>query len=108
MVKVPNVCTRSASFTCLFQREGNQHDTLGFRIAENEVICRTANLMQSYLNVYLLLARILDEEGESFLPLWIDGCVTSLKTRINRIYVNITQTQSMTLIFPVNVPCSLW
>lgn len=48
-------------------------------------IGRGADHMSCYLNVYVLLARILDEEGESFLPLWINGCVTSLKARMNRI-----------------------
>lgn len=30
------------------------------------------------MNVDVLFARVLDEEGESFLPFWIDSCVASL------------------------------
>lgn len=39
------------------------------------------NLIIYYLNVYVLVARIVDEEGKSFFKLWINGCVTSLKRR---------------------------
>lgn len=64
--------------------------------------------MSSYLNVYVLLARILDEEGESFLPLWINGCVTSLRAKKYILYMKTSETQSSVLwLFPVDVPCSL-
>lgn len=32
------------------------------------------------LNVYVLLSRILNEEGERFLPLWVNGCVAGLRS----------------------------
>lgn len=37
--------------------------------------------MKGHLNVDVLFAWILDEEGKSFFPLWIDCCVTSLQIK---------------------------
>lgn len=67
----------------------------------------------SYLNVYVLLARILDEEGERFLPLWIDGCVTSLRARSKRIHIKELKdkshkTSKCFFLYECNyIPCSL-
>lgn len=67
--------------------------------------------MSCYLNVYVLLARILDEEGKSFLPLWINGCVTSLESKQTqyayKIEINETQSTVLQWTFLVDIPCSL-
>lgn len=45
------------------------------------------NLIIYYLNVYVLVARIVDEEGKSFFKLWINGCVTRLKRRQKNVHM---------------------